>query len=163
MNPAVAMRELEAWCQEELAAKQREDRWLAELERALVTEDPEHVVRTVSELNSSREASAKREPRRDRARQVLADHFGLPLSACTLGSLAERSEEEGARLTQLRAALRGQIKSVGVRSKRVNTLARSQRRFLSGVLSELFGVDPNESLGGRDEAPCNGRLIDSRA
>lgn len=163
MKRIVALRELEAWCQEELASKQREERWLADLERALIAEDGEQVVSLVEHLETSRQACAGREPRMDQARRALAAHLELPVDACTLGSLAERCGAEGERLAGLRGDLRAQVQRVSLRTKRVGTLARQQRRFLSEVLVELFGVDPGDSLGAGGEAPCNGRLVDSRA
>lgn len=163
MNRIVALRELEAWSQEELAAKQREERWLADLERALIAEESEQVASLIEHLESSRQACVAREPRLSQARGVLAAHLGLPVEACTLGSLAERCGAEGERLARLRGDLRAQVHRVSLRTKRVGTLARQQRRFLSEVLVELFGVDPGDSLGAEGEAPCNGRLVDSRA
>jgi hypothetical protein len=163
VKPVVALRELEAWCQEELAAKQREERWLAELERALIGEESELVVARVEQLERSRRECAEREPRMQRARRALAAHLGLPVEACTLGSLAERSGDDGARLAKLRGELRAHVQRVSSRTKRVGTLARQQRRFLSEVLVELFGVDPGDSLTAGGETPCNGRLVDSRA
>lgn len=163
MNRIVALRELEAWCQEELAAKQREERWLADLERALIAEDGEQVVTLVESLEGSRQTCLSREPRMRQARGVLAGHLELPVEACTLGSLAERCGAEGERLATLRGELRAQVHRVSLRTKRVGTLARQQRRFLSDVLAELFGVDPADTFSGEHEAPCNGRLVDSRA
>lgn len=163
MNRTVALRELEAWCQEELAGKQREESWLAQLERALIAEDGDQVVGLVEDLEKSRQACLGREPRMTQARKVLAAHLELPVEACTLGSLAERCGAEGERLKNLRGELRAQVHRVSLRTKRVGTLARQQRRFLSEVFVELFGVDPGDSLGAEGEAPCNGRLVDSRA
>ena len=163
MNRIIALRELEAWCPEELAAKQREERWLSDLERALIAEEGEQVVGLVEHLETSRQGCVGREPRLSHARSVLAKHFDLPAEACTLGSLAERCGAEGQRLATLRGELRAQVHRVGLRTKRVGTLARQQRRFLSEVLVELFGVDPGDSFNAEGETPCNGRLVDSRA
>jgi len=146
---------LEAWAQEELGAQQALRAALEKHERVLSRGRPDDVEASLVELDAADPRGAARRAELEQLLQELARRLGVAAATLTLGSVAARFGERGARLARLRTDLRRATEEVRERSRRMSLVARQQRALVVQVLEAVLG---REGLDG-----TRGALVDSKA
>ncbi|MEZ5977547.1 MAG: hypothetical protein R3F34_04945 [Planctomycetota bacterium] len=155
MKEARLLPRLEAWAQEELGAQQALLRALEAHERSLGRGTPEEIETTVRAIGEVDPRGSARRGELDAILRELAAAWKLASGTLTLGSVAERFEERGARLARLRTELRRAVVEVRERSRRVALVSRQQCAIVSKVLETVLGKDGLEGI--------RGAVVDSRA
>lgn len=157
MNVQSLINGLEAWVQEELLARRK---MLALLERqeAVVKQangiDLESIV---GEIQVELEAQARREEKRLRIFEGLAQHWNVAAETLTLTSIAERAGAPGARLTLLRDELGAASERIVRKNRRLSALLSVHHKVVEELLCALVAIQ-----GGVPGAPA-GALVDAEA
>ena len=145
---------LEAWLVEEVAGKERLVRELERQEHALVRGTPEEIASATRSI----EVEIAQEIERSRRREVifarLGVHWNIAPGALTLGSIAERAGQSGARIEELRDRLRLLGSEALRRNRRVARLVHVHQSIVQETLTAL--------VGSRDSTAETGALFDAR-
>ncbi|MDZ4772653.1 MAG: flagellar export chaperone FlgN [Planctomycetota bacterium] len=145
---------LEAWLVDEVAGKERLVVGLERQENALVNGTAEEIGAATRAI----EAEISQELDRSRRREVifarLGAHWNVAPVALTLGSIAERAGQSGARIEELRDRLRLLVAESLRRNRRVARLVHVHQSVVQETLTALVG-----SQGAMTET---GALFDAR-
>ena len=144
----------EAWAQEEIGAQQALGAALEGHARVLARGRPQEVEASLAELDAADPRGSERRAELDRLLGEFARRAGVAVETLTLGSVAERFGQRGARLTRLRAELRDITTVVRDRSRTMTLVARQQRALVVQVLEAVLG---REALEGNRGAVVDGR------
>lgn len=148
--------QLESWVQEEIAAQTRLARTLEVLDAAVRGGDGAEVAAAGTQLEAELAMAPAREARRRVLLGRLGAALGLPPKELDLKRISARLEQERldtARLTALRAELRGVVAGVVRGARRMAAVAQYHR----GLLDELCAT-----LAGDKDGAQAGRLVDAR-
>lgn len=158
MNQRTLTNRLEACVQEELQARERTLVLLGRQERAILENRSTDLAAATTALERELLAGVERSARRDQVLRSLGTLWGVPVSAMTLSSIAERLGQDGSGLRRLRDALRERTAEVVRRNRRIAALTRVHRRLVQDVLGLLF-------LEEAQAAPLKsaGTLVDAEA
>ena len=138
MDVRSLLNRLEAWAQEEIQARGRMLHWLEGQERALQAVDPKALEEATRGVEREIQCDVDRGTRRDALLGQIAAHWNVPVSAMTLGSIAERAGPGAGRLLKLRAELRDKTAHVVRQNRRVAALTRLHHRLVQDVVQVLF-------------------------
>jgi len=154
LNARALLPRLESWAQEELGVQQRLAEALAVHERELGSGDADAIAASLTAIDAVDARGAARRRELDTVLRELAEAWGLATGVLTLGSVAERFGQDGARLARLRTTLRETCTDVQQRSRRVALIARQQREVVRLALETVVG---REGFEGQ-----RGSMVDSR-
>jgi len=129
---------LEACIQEELQARERTLDLLTQQEEAIVGNRSEKLAEATRVLERELLSNVDRSARRDEVFRCLGRLWGVPQSALTLSSIAERVGPGSERIRGLRDKLRDRTAEVVRRNRRIAALTRLHRQLVQDVLGVLF-------------------------
>lgn len=158
-NTDTLLNHLEANLRDELAAQQSFMDLLEKQERAIVDGKTETVASISEELQAVSSNAARRAGTRQQILKAISTTWSVPISAMTLGSIAERAGVRGSRLTQLRGELRDKASQVIRKNRRVAAVARLHHQVVREVIDTIFTEESGSPM--QDEAA--GNLIDAEA
>lgn len=152
-----ALRQLEAYVQEEIGAQLRLLERLEAQDLALRSHDPLRIAHTTRALDTEIEGAQKRAQRRHTILAGLADVWGLAPSSLSLSSVAERVGDDGERLERQKQELERISKRVQKLARRNTTVARFHQRLTSDVLQAVLVQDDGGNVHD------GGALVDAEA
>ncbi|MCC7010969.1 MAG: flagellar export chaperone FlgN [Planctomycetes bacterium] len=155
-----ALRQLEAYVQEEIGAQLRLLERLEAQDLALRSHDPLRIAHTTRALDTEIEGAQKRAQRRHTILAGLADVWGLASSSLSLSSVAERvgdDGDDGERLERQKQELERISKRVQKLARRNTTVARFHQRLTSDVLQAVLVQDDGGNVHD------GGALVDAEA
>jgi hypothetical protein len=158
MNMQSLLNRLEACVQEEIQARERTHELLVRQERAILDNRSQELAEATREIERELLCGVMRGARRAAVLAALEKHWGVPASAMTLGSIAERAGPGAERLLRLRADLRERSARVARQNRRVAALTRLHRRLIQDVLGALF-----QEESGAAPLAAAGTLVDAEA
>jgi len=138
----------EAWAQEEIGAQQALRTALEGHSRVLARGRPEEVEASLVELDAADPRGSERRVELEKLLCDFARRTGVAAETLTLGSVAQRFGERGARLARLRAELRDLATIVRDRTRTMTLVARQQRALVVQVLEAVLGRDALEGNRG---------------
>ena len=145
---------LEVWLVEEVAGKERLVRELERQETALVSGTAEEITSATQAIENEITGEIDRSRRREVIFARLGVHWNIAPSALTLGSIAERAGQSGARIEELRDRLRLLGSEALRRNRRVARLVHVHQSIVQETLTAL--------VGSRDSLEETGALFDAR-
>ena len=137
-NVITLLRQLESYVQEEIGAQGRLLASLEAQDRALRAHDAARIAEATRALDGEIEASSKRAQRRQELVSSLAKLWSVAPSSLTLGSIAERVGDEGARLGRQRNELQSASAQVAKLGRRNGLVARFHQRLTAEVLQAVL-------------------------
>lgn len=158
-NVDTLINHLEANARDELAAQERFLELLDRQERAIVKACTADVARHGEELETESANASRRAGSRQRILKAISTTWNVPVSAMTLGSIAERAGARGRTLAELRKELRLKASEVIRKNRRVASVARMHQQVMREVIDMVF-ADEN---GGPLSENVPGNLIDAEA
>ncbi len=150
---------LEANAREELAAQDRFMTLLDEQERAIVSGRAEGVVQSSKSIEAESAQAARRAASRQQILKGISNAWQVPVTAMTLGSIAERAGAHGQRLADLRSELRSKTSDVIRKNRQVSAVARLHHHVIREVIGTIFSDDGSGFL----DENASGNLIDAEA
>jgi len=157
VSARAAIARLEAYLQRETGVQRRLAGVLEATEQAVRVNDRARL----DELNAELQRELAGDLSRERERRILIHDAARALGAApelsTVSSLAERAGEDGARLERLRGDLRGAVRSVRERSRKLVAVARVQQEVVHDLLKLVLGEDLEDGVARR------GALVDAEA
>lgn len=156
-NQKSLLRHLEACTQEDLCAQTRIRELLAQQSAALTTRNTESIEETTDELDRELDAGLHRVTRRGQLIDGFASIWGIPGSALSLSSIAERYGPGSEKLMELRTQLRTATTEVMEAGRRNAALIRMHREVVHEVMDVLFGE------GGKNPLDVEGSLVNAEA
>ena len=158
-NVDTLINHLEANARDELAAQERFLVLLDGQEQAIVKANTEDATRFGTELENEASGASRRAVSRQRILKAISSVWNVPVSAMTLGSIAERAGNRGQRLAEIRKELRLKASEVIRKNRRVASVARMHQQVMREVIDMVF-ADEN---GGPLSENVPGNLIDAEA
>ncbi len=138
----------EAWAQEEIGAQQALRAALEAHARVLARGRPDEVEAGLAELDAADPRGGERRRELEKLLCDFARRAGVAAETLTLGSVAQRCGERGARLARLRTELRDVATIVRDRTRTMTLVARQQRALVVQVLEAVLGRDALEGNRG---------------
>ncbi len=135
------MNRLLAALREDVAAQQRIVEFLTRQERAVAAPSEDSFGAATTSLERELARSPFRAEKRNRSLRSMAEGLGVPASAMTLTSAAERMGDAGAPLLVERDRLRAVAGEVRRRNLRVAALVRMHRDVTRDLLQIVLGKD----------------------
>jgi hypothetical protein len=148
------MNALEAWLVEEVAGKERLVNELEKQERALVRGTAAEITAATLSIENEITQQIDRSRRREVIFARLGAHWNVAPGALTLGSIAERAGQSGARIEELRDRLSIQCSEALRRNRRVARLVQVHQSIVQETLTAL--------VGSPDALTETGALFDAR-
>ena len=150
---------LEINTRDELAAQERMLDLLDEQERAIVAGRAEGLLETTRRIEEESNDSVRRAVSRNQILKNMAVSWKVPVEAMTLGSVAERAGDQGAKLSELRSALRKKTSEVIRKNRKIASVANMHRKVVREVIDTIL-FEGGEKPGDSDTA---GSLLDAEA
>lgn len=138
----------EAWAQEEIGAQQALCAALEGHARVLGRGRPEEVEASLVQLDAADPRGGERRAEFEKLLCEFARRSAVAVETLTLGSVAERFGDRGARLARLRTELRDVATVVRDRTRTMTLVARQQRALVVQVLEAVLGRDALEGNRG---------------
>lgn len=157
MNVQSLINGLEAWVQEELLARRKLYALLERQEEVVKKVNGLDLEAVVRDIQLELEAQARRDEKRVRIFDGLAQHWHVAADTLTLTSIAERAGPSGARLAILRDELASASERIVRKNRRLAALLSVHHKVVEELLCALVAIQ-----GGVPGAPA-GALVDAEA
>lgn len=130
----------------EIESKRTALAWIERLEGALSDYDPDRFAEVVEDGAAITRGDEGNTARRQRLLGQLAGAWSVPQGTLTLGGIARRLGEGGARLEVLREDLRQAVSEVLRRRRRLSALIGMHQRINSDLMQLVLGCESEEEL-----------------
>lgn len=157
MNVQSLINGLEAWVQEELLARRKLLALLERQEEVVKRANGLDLEAVVHDIQVELDAQARRDEKRVRLFEGLAQHWGVSAETLTLTSIVERAGPQAARLALLRDELAAASERIVRKNRRLSALLSVHHKVVEELLCALVAIQ-----GGTPGAPA-GALVDAEA